>query len=188
MTPDKTQLVGLLQRIDVVEANWALEALAVAGEELTLEQCEYVSHCFCKINDHAAIPETLLEETELMEAALIEQVSVLRSEALRVSNTELVRRLEQWRVERADWLYKEVPLTLIGLVFVCNGMTYLVSLFDASTKSTWWIFGSLLGLILAIPPLVRSRPIMPTMQDVKSDENLRSFYDSYIKQTFNDKL
>ncbi len=98
---------------------------------------------------------------------------------------ELDRRLEQWHVERADWLYKEVPLTLIGIVFVCNGMTYLVSLFDASTKSTWWIFGSLLGLILAIPPLVRSRPIMPTMQDVKSDENLRDFYNTYIKLPFN---
>ncbi|HAT2580703.1 TPA: hypothetical protein I8273_004762 [Aeromonas hydrophila] len=99
---------------------------------------------------------------------------------------ELACRLEQWRMEQADWLYKEVPLTLIGAVFVCNSMTYLVSIFDASTKSTWWIFGSLLGLILAIPPSLRSRPIMPTMQDVMSDENLRDFYSSYIKPTSND--
>lgn len=101
---------------------------------------------------------------------------------------ELARRLEQWRVERAGWLYKEVPLTLIGLVSVCNGMTYLVSLFDASTKSIWWIFGSLFGMILAIPPLVRSRPIMPTMQDVKSDENLLDFHNSYIKSQSNNHL
>lgn len=100
---------------------------------------------------------------------------------------ELERRLAQWRIEWVSWLYKEVPIVLILLVFACNSMAYLVSIFDTSTKSIWWIFGSLFGLILAIPPLVRSRPIMPTMQDVKSDENLRDFHNSYIKSPSNDR-
>ena len=41
VTPNKTQLVALLQRVDAVEANWALETLAGAGEELTLEPDSY---------------------------------------------------------------------------------------------------------------------------------------------------
>jgi hypothetical protein len=56
VTPNKTQLVALLQRVDAVEANWALETLAGAGEELTPEQCEHISDCLCKINDHAGSP------------------------------------------------------------------------------------------------------------------------------------
>jgi hypothetical protein len=82
VTPNKTQLVALLQRVDAVEANWALETLAGAGEELTPEQCEHISDCLCKINDHAEISDDLLAETELMEATLIERVRELRNETL----------------------------------------------------------------------------------------------------------
>ncbi|MBW3762760.1 hypothetical protein GL272_20065 [Aeromonas veronii] len=83
MTLNKTQLVALFKR---VEANWALETLAGAGEELTLEQCENISDCLCKINDHAEISDELLAETELMEATLIEQVRELRSATLSLHN------------------------------------------------------------------------------------------------------
>lgn len=68
MTLNKTQLVALFKRVEAVEANWALETLAGAGEELTLEQCENISDCLCKINDHAEISDELLAETELMAA------------------------------------------------------------------------------------------------------------------------
>ena len=62
--------------------DFPLIRLAGAGEELTLEQCEHISDCLCKINDHAEISDDLLAETELMEATLIERVRELRNETL----------------------------------------------------------------------------------------------------------
>jgi len=82
VTPNKTQLVALFQRVEAVEASWALETLAGAGEELTLDQCENISDCLCKINDHAELSDELLAETELMEATLIGRVRELRNSTL----------------------------------------------------------------------------------------------------------
>lgn len=87
---DRNQFKELFRKLNAVEAEWALDILGSHEElTLTLDELQDVGDCLCKINDHAEISETLLIETELAEAALIEQIKLLREPIISPSETKL---------------------------------------------------------------------------------------------------
>lgn len=87
--------------------------------------------------------------------------------------SNLKQRTAQWNTERRGWLRKNMPCTLFVSLFCANGMTSLVSALGAGVTPACFLLGSLMGLCLAVPPLMSSYPKKPTQQDVELDVRLR---------------
>lgn len=92
----------------------------------------------------------------------------------KIANLE--QRLERWRQERAKFLYQEVPLILFIGVMVCSALMYIGSFTNPSLKSSWFIWGAILGVSLAITPIKMEYPQKPKQADVDADIELRKAF------------
>lgn len=97
----------------------------------------------------------------------------------------LDQRLAKWNEERRDWFFQKLPMVLIIGIIVCCGMTYLVSLKEPSLKSTWFLWGFIFGVGLAITPLKVTYPAKPSQADVDADVALRKAFN--MDATVSDK-